>query len=178
MRIKSFFTKQEQEYFADIALDAAYNPAKAHKYSIGLDPGVNTGFCLYDKTAKKIVKLDTLEFWELFDALDEIKQYIAPQLLTFHIENSALNKPTFVKAGGDTQKKVQKISRNVGSNQRESTLLIEGIRRYGFSVIEVKPTGIRGQKRKWDESFFQKVTGYTGRSSQHARDAAMLVYGR
>ena len=177
MKIKSFFTKQEQEYFADVALSAVYDTAKVHKYSIGIDPGVNMGFCLYDKTARKIVKLDTLEFWELFDALDEIKQYIAPQNIIFYIENSALNKPTFVKLGGDTQKKVQKISRNVGSNQRESTLLIEGIRRYGFTVIEVKPTGVRGQKRKWDESFFKKVTGYAGRSSQHARDAAMLVYG-
>ena len=175
--VKMFFTPAERKHFEGVFYECISNGGSKHEYFIGLDPGISTGFCMYDKTFKQIIKLATVEFWELFDALDEIKR-LAPDQVKFIIENSALNKPTFVKGGGDTQKKMQKISRNVGSNQRESTLLIEGIRRYGFHVIEVKPTGSRGVKRKWSEETFQKITGYKGRSSQHARDAAMLVFGR
>lgn len=174
----TFFNSDDKNYLAEMEYNTNKSFANHHKYLIGLDPGINTGFCLYDKTAKKIVKLDTLGFWELFDALEDIKVWIGQEHVTFYIENSALNKPTFAKAGGTTQRKIQKISRNVGSNQRESTLLIEGIRRYGFHVVEIKPTGIKGVKRKWDESTFKKITTHTGRSSQHARDAAMLVFGK
>lgn len=176
--VKDFFTPAEKKHFEGVFNECISNGGSKHEYLIGLDPGINTGFCLYDKISKQIVKLDTLGFWDLFDALEDVKVWIGQEHVTFYIENSALNKPTFVKGGGDTQKKMQKISRNVGSNQRESTLLIEGIRRYGFHVIEVKPTGSRGVKRKWSEETFVKITGYKGRSSQHARDAAMLVFGR
>lgn len=30
---------------------------------------------------------------------------------------------------------------------------------------------------KWETDYWQKVTGYTGRTSEHARDASLLVFG-
>jgi hypothetical protein len=31
---------------------------------------------------------------------------------------------------------------------------------------------------KWDADTFRRLTGYSGRTSNHARDAALLVWGR
>lgn len=150
---------------------------------VGIDPGVNTGICIYNSDTKEIIKLLTLDFWDtitLFTRLAEMQHYfcIDEEIITVIIENSALNKPTFSKAGGETARKMQKISRNVGSNQRESVLLIEGIRRMGFAVKEVRPSGKKGMKRKWSKEVFENITGWKKQSSQHSRDAAMLVFGR
>lgn len=144
---------------------------------VGIDPGINTGVCVWDSVQKKIVYLKTMDFWEVIGFFESLRVTCTPLPIKVIIENSALNKPTFVKPGGNTTLKMQKISRNVGSNQRESVLLIEGVRRLGFTVEEVKPTGTRGVKRKWDAEYFKKLTGIS-KASQHARDAAMLVFGR
>lgn len=145
---------------------------------VGIDPGLHTCVCAWDSKLRKIVYISTLNFWETIEYFEYLK-HVNDNLdgVLVFIENSKLNKPTFVKAGGDTAKKIQKISRNVGSNQRESELLIQGVRRLGFKVVEVKPTGQQGAKRKWTSEYFQKITGIN-KSSQHARDAAMLVFGR
>ncbi len=142
---------------------------------VGIDPGVHTGVCAWDSKAKKIILIKTMDFWEVIDHFEGSRDDINE--ITVIIENSALNKPTFVKSGGDTNLKMQKISRNVGSNQRESVLLIEGIKRLGFTVQEIRPTGKQGTKRKWSAEYFKKLTGIS-KASQHARDAAMLVFGR
>lgn len=146
---------------------------------VGIDPGVHTGVCTWDTDKKKIVLIKTMDFWEVIDYFSNLKHYssITNIPVKAFIENSALNKPTFVKSGGNTNLKVQKISRNVGSNQRESVLLIEGVRRLGFTVEEIRPTGKHGVKRKWSAEYFEKLTGIS-KASQHARDAAMLVFGR
>lgn len=144
---------------------------------VGIDPGVHTGVCAWDSKAKKIILIKTMDFWEVIDFFEGQAHSDHENAFTVVIENSALNKPTFVKSGGDTNLKMQKISRNVGSNQRESVLLIEGIKRLGFTVQEIRPTGKQGTKRKWSAEYFKKLTGIS-KASQHARDAAMLVFGR
>jgi hypothetical protein len=146
---------------------------------VGIDPGLKTGVCAWDTKLKKIVFIKTMDFWEVIDYFSQMKHTsdVTNQQVKAVIENSALNKPTFVKPGGNTNLKMQKISRNVGSNQRESVLLIEGVRRLGFSVEEIRPTGKHGVKRKWSAEYFEKLTGIS-KASQHARDAAMLVFGR
>lgn len=146
-----------------------------HIYSLGIDPGVNTGICLFDRTTRKIAVLATIDFWGVFDFLDALYAIMPVESITVVIENSALNKPTFSKAGGNTALKMQKISRNVGFNQRESILLIEGIRRLGYEVKEIRPSGKKGEKRKWTKEVFENLTGWKKQSSQHSRDAAMLV---
>ncbi len=150
-----------------------------HDYLIGLDPGKSTGVCLYDKSQKVIIMLDTLDFWEVFDLIKElsfIHSHIDHQgKLSFVIENSSLNKPTFAKAGDGKELTRQKISRNVGMNQRESVLLIEGIRRLGYEVKEVTPSKKSAYTGKITVPMFKAMTGWKGTSSQHARDAAMLV---
>lgn len=150
-----------------------------HDYLIGLDPGKKTGVCLYDKSKKIVVKLCTLDFWQVFDLITEVAFILRgidyQGKIAFNIENSALNKPTFAKPEDGKELTRQKISRNVGSNQRESVLLIEGIRRLGYEVKEVRPTKKAAFKGKITVELFKAMTGWKGSSSQHARDAAMLV---
>lgn len=46
-------------------------------------------------------------------------------------------------------------------------------RRIPFEAVAPRPGAT-----KWDADYFARVTGWTGRTSNHARDAALLVFGK
>jgi hypothetical protein len=137
--------------------------------TIGIDPGVNTGFAVYDRNLHKIVLARTVTFWELFR--DLLPDY-PPSVADIVVEDANLNKPTFKEHGGWEGRKREKISRNVGSVQAESRLIIEGLRLMGYTVLSIKPGG-----KKWDSQMLERITGYGLRTSQHVRDAIRFCYG-
>ena len=51
-------------------------------------------------------------------------------------------------------------------------LVTAGLERQGYRVCRVRP-----RSRKLSADVFRRLTRYQGRTSQHARDAAMLVFG-
>ena len=68
-----------------------------------------------------------------------------------------------------------KLARNVGRVDRETQLWVEYLARRGYRVLLVEPS--RGQE-KWDAATLKRITRYQGRTNQHGRDAARLVWGR
>lgn len=137
------------------------------QFTIGIDPGASTGFAVWDRRVKAITDAATLDFWTI---IDRIAEYYPPESCDLIIEDASLNKPRFRhKAGTGVQ---DRMSRNVGQVQRESVLLIEGLRRKGYNVIAVRP-----QSAKWDAEQCKRYAGYDKRCSQHARDAIKLCAG-
>jgi len=45
-------------------------------------------------------------------------------------------------------------------------------------AIPYTPTKLQGNLKKVSRDYFSKVTGYTDRTNEHARDAAMIVFKR
>lgn len=140
------------------------------RYIIGIDAGVHTGFAVREtRVLKKWLVIRTGTFWNVYR---DIAENYPPELTTIYIEKPSLNKLTF-DHNEKNRRKREKISRNVGANAREATLLIEEFQRLGYEVIEVRPT-----KKKVDAKEFKGYTGITQRTSEHARDAGMLIVGR
>ena len=135
---------------------------------IGIDPGVNTGFAVWDSEEKQFVEISTLDFWR---AIDRVNDFWYEEDLTIVIEDPGQHRTTYARHR--TQKGQNRINQNVGAANREATLLIERFRQLGYTVIPVKPV-----RRKLTAGDFKQVTGYTGRTSEHGRDAGMLVFGR
>lgn len=151
------------------------------KLYIGIDPGVKTGWAVYDPWRKKMVEVCTKSFLSTLVAVNEIEVGVHETIdedceVTFFIENPGLNKPTFPRNAN--RKAMERISRNVGANCREAELLIGCIREYGFKVIECRPKKNKLSRGKMKMKEFQRLTGYEGRTSQHGRDAALLVWGQ
>lgn len=135
---------------------------------IGIDPGAQTGYAVFDVLLSELTEARTMTFWEVVERAKEL----SPRLTYFVVEDPAQNRPVFLH-GQPTAPQRERIAQNVGMNKREATLLIEGLHRLGFSVVRVKPT-----EEKWSSNMFRGVTGYDKRVSQHARDAARLCFGR
>jgi hypothetical protein len=146
------------------------------KIAIGIDPGVSTGFAVWDIRAKKFSLICTLDFWSTIDKIKEYHSHYGDNLLVV-IENPNGNKPVFFKKGVKSNAMAIRVGQNVGSNKREASLLIEYCNINGISVKEVVPKGSKNKKGKVTKEYFAKISGYTERTSQHGRDAGMLVVG-
>lgn len=140
---------------------------------IGIDAGVSTGLAILDKRTGTLT-LDTLHFWDVTDRLTDLITEHGKDTIRIYIEDVTKNKPVFSR--NVNNRAFTKIAQNVGSVKRDTQLIINYCQRAGVECICIRPTNKSFTKLSKEE--FRKITGYTGKSSQHARDAAMILWGR
>lgn len=162
---------------------------------VGIDPGdQNTGIAIWDNKDLKFIQLMTKTFWETIGWMNEFKegkeitQKGMVKNVTMFIENPSLNKPVFPipsetgmfdlalrNRDKETLKRAigmfGRRAQNIGMNKKLSQIMIDIAQMKGYQVKEIRP-----QKKKLNSEEFNKKTGWQGRSSQHARDAARLVF--
>jgi hypothetical protein len=139
---------------------------------IGIDPGASTGIGVWHHDEQRICDVRTLDFWR---TVDYVVTTYPPDVALLVIEDPNLNPFMYERAmkDGSSMAALLKRAQNVGENKREASLLIKRFRELGYAVETFKPT-----KKKWTEPYFRQITGYTGRTSEHSRDALSFVYGR
>lgn len=139
------------------------------RYKIALDCGRKTGVAIMDNLRGAVVNAVTLDFWRAHDfILDSFSPDTAEIVVEFLNPRAALYARTF----NETQKGRDKFAANVGSARRETSLLIERFESKGFEVKCVQPV----RKAKWTQREFELKTGLKVRTSEHARDAARLLF--
>lgn len=133
---------------------------------IGLDPGTKTGFAVWDDSKKRLTTMETLQ---IHVAMDYIRELMDRDSI-FVIFEDARQRTWFGK-DKNTSAKLQ----GAGSIKRDCSIWEDFLTDYGIPFRAIPP-----QKgcTKWSEEYFKRVTGWKGRSSNHARDAAVLVFGR
>lgn len=154
------------------------------RYVVGIDPGVKTGFAVWDREKKRFAAIETRDFWSVMLPLILGTENLLPDVMIRNttaeiIIEVAHNAPTFrhLKAEGENAHTLSKIARNVGQVTREAQLIVSGLRACGYAVIEQRPLG-KAKKAADDVKQFERLTGWTERTSQHARDAARLCFQR
>lgn len=143
---------------------------KDYDIIIGIDPGVETGLAVWDKTAKPRA-LITVETVKIHDALESVKIYIKYFRVLVRVEDARLRKylPR-EKSLSEERGKLQ----GAGSIKRDSKIWEDFLESLGVDYELLAPAAGR---TKWSQEYFKTITGYTGKTSNHARDAAALVYG-
>jgi hypothetical protein len=145
---------------------------------IGIDGGTHTGFAIWVPVERRFIEIETTDFWGALDKIQALGFNYDKSLFAVVVEDPAQIKTVHIKNKTNIQvseaKKMLKIAQDVGGVKRESRLLISRLESLGYNVIAVKPS----QAKNKDATAFNSVTGWTGRTSQHARDAAMLVFNR
>ena len=138
---------------------------------IGIDPDLKkSGVAIIDNDG--IEKMLSLPF---FDLTEFIK---ANQGNEFILENVVANKPTFTRPGAN-QAVMKRISQNVGQVKAVQLLLVEFFERENIPVTLVNPLRGSIKKAKTNAEYFNRITGWQGRSNADQRDAALLaLYGR
>lgn len=140
---------------------------KDKRFVVGIDAGVSSGLCIFDRECQMFTKLATTDFHEVYalaEKLDKDKFLIV-------IENPDSARAMYTRTDKyDGGRYREKMAANIGSNRREATLLIERFEACGFAVQKVTPKG-----GKWSAEQLKQHTGIATRTSQHVRDAVKVA---
>ena len=129
---------------------------------IGIDPGKTTGVALLDKKKGELLELKSMTFWSAMNYC------ILSSAATVIVE---VPETRAVWSGGNATGKAKiKVATNVGGTIREAELMVEGLELAGKKVIRVHPIG------KLDAEQFNRMTGWTGSSNEHTRDAGRMAF--
>lgn len=134
------------------------------KVKIGIDTGVSTGVAVSINGV-----LERVECMTITKAMNLVCEY--PKDKTkLYIEDARL----WVGFYGKTKKSDKRLQ-GAGSVKRDAKIWEDWCKEHDYEVVFVKPMG-KGLKKSAGE--FKRITGWQGRTNEHARDAAMIVYQR
>jgi len=133
------------------------------KQVLGIDPGVNTGTALY--VNGKLLSLQTIQ---PIDIQDCIKESFS-ELIVF--EDSRLQSAVWVPSKNKAV--ANNIARKIGQVDALCSLIEEMCNRYEIKFMRVSPKA-KGSKMNAED--FNGLTGWSARSNQHERDAAMVAW--
>lgn len=128
---------------------------------IGIDPGTNTGIAVWDSRAKHFESIKTMTIAEALGTCSMYRKAYPSAVIT--MEDARLRN-WFGKSGREQLQ-------GAGSIKRDCAIWEEVFP----DIVKVAP---KNNKTKLDSTTFEKITGWKGRTSVHARDAAMLVFGK
>ena len=136
---------------------------------IGIDTGVHTGIAVWNSERKEFVMVDTMKIHEAMN-------------LVYTYADS--DRPLQVRFEDARQRKWIPMSKNMtaelgraqgaGYVKAHCQIWEDFLTDYRIPFEAIAP---RRNVTKLSAEQFGRITGYKGRTSEHARDAAMLVYG-
>ena len=137
---------------------------------IGIDPGTHTGVAIWDNKQQVFIELATIP---IHQALLKVKNYYNDNkgLSNICVVFEDARQRTWFGKDKNTNAKLQ----GAGSIKRDCSIWEDFCKDYQIPFLAVPP--MKGGT-KLSEEYFKTISGWKGRTSNHARDAAMLVIGR
>lgn len=128
---------------------------------IGIDTGVNTGVSIWNVSEGRFELITSTSILKAFEIIRAHKSYI--EMVYVEDARQVKYKTSRYKAQG------------AGSVKRDC-----GIWEEFLAMEKIPSTFVRPQKAitKIDAARFKRMTRWEGRTNEHGRDAAMLIYGR
>lgn len=136
---------------------------------IGIDPGTHTGIAIWDKTSRRLEMVDTMTItkaMEIVKANVELTKSFGGEVVVFF--EDARKRSWF---GHASRERLQ----GAGSVKRDCAIWETFCAELGVECRKIAP---KHNTTKLTAAQFRVLTGWQGRTSEHGRDAAMLVFGR
>ena len=148
--------------------DGLLNKLRNKRLQLGIDPGRHTGIAIANERGELI---ELLTFDKLHRALWFVFKLARRNKLQVVIEDARLWKVHYAKNWNSGR------LQGAGSVKRDSQIWIDFLTDLNIDFQTVAPNKRRNALAS-DVSQFKKLTGWSKRSSEHARDAAMLIFQR
>lgn len=139
-----------------------------HKILIGVDTGVNTGFAVaVDKgQGGELMQVGSLSITQAMEQVKVLLKEHGQDSVYIFIEDPRLR--TWFTGGREK-------AQGVGSVKRDAQIWEDFCKENEINYKLIHP---KNNVTKSKADMFKKMTGWTGRTNEHARDAAMLVFRR
>ncbi len=131
---------------------------------IGIDVGTKTGYAVWNKDTQGFEEIQTLKIHQALDSVLEYHKLYGDKLYV-RFEDARLRK----WFGNSGREKLQ----GAGSIKRDSVIWEDFLK---DNLINYEAVAPKNNSTKLSKEQFEKITKYKGRTSEHARDAAMLVF--
>ena len=138
------------------------------KILIGIDTGVHTGFAVaFDHgEGGELQKVQSLSITQAMQSVLEYEDEHDLKDIMLYIEDA--RKRTWFTGGREK-------AQGVGSVKRDAQIWENWCKEQGINFKLIHPAANATKKKAED---FTRMTGWTGRTNEHGRDAAMLVFKR
>lgn len=146
------------------------------KVLIGIDTGVNTGFAVaFDQgEGGQLKEVESLTITRAMSKVLERAEANGKENLMLFIEDARL-RTWFGRIDSEQKKYGAGVREGIGSVKRDAQIWEDWCKEQGLKYKMIHPAA---NKTKTDAKYFLKLTGWAKRTNEHARDAAMLVFGR
>lgn len=133
---------------------------------VGIDPGVSTGFAIWSRSEKKLKDVQTTTITG------------AMTMIRLMHDHGSLHSVVFEDARLRTWfgSKGREALMGAGSIRRDCSIWTEFLS--SLEGVPFKPVSPQDKGAKLDAARFARLTAWTGRTSEHGRDAALLVFNR
>lgn len=132
---------------------------------VGIDPGVTTGYAVWDADAKILVAVDS---HKICDAMKRLSTMHKAQPVHMVVFEDARLRTWFGTKG-------REALQGAGSIKRDCQIWADWLGALGCPYLSLSP---KQKGAKVDAEPFRRLTGWTLRTNNHGRDAAMLILGR
>ena len=150
------------------------------RHIVAIDPDVDRSGVAFLHLPSRELHCEAKTFPELIDDLHATKKATDDlgESLTVVVEAGWLNRSNWHVQAGDSRRKAAAIGRAAGRNHEVGRKLVEMARHMGIETVEQRPLQKcwRGTGRKITAAELAQFTGYTARTSQDMRDAALLAW--
>jgi hypothetical protein len=138
------------------------------KYLIGIDTGVNTGYAVAEDKGNggELFEVRSLTITQAMSRTLEFVVHYGKENVCLFIEDA--RQRTWFTGGREK-------AQGVGSVKRDAQVWEDWCNENQINFKMIHP---KNNSTKYKADTFKKITGWTGRTNEHARDAAMLVFRR
>lgn len=138
---------------------------------IGIDPGTKTGLAIWDSRHQKFATIETMGIVKAMELVRAANTSYGLERITHRVvveDTRKLRLPAAQQSFGRLK--------GVGSVHRDMSIWEEFLEYHGipYTMAGLSPKEFRVGDSEW----FKKKTGWDGRTSEHARAAAGLIYGK
>ena len=134
--------------------------------AVGIDPGVNTGYAEWSRFGKKYRAIETLQIHQAIKRVEQLIEDYGKGNVVVIFEDARKRK----WYGNSGREQLQ----GAGSIKRDCKIWEDFLTETGVEFYMIAPKNIN---TKTTADAFKRITGWSTMTSNHARDAAMLVFG-
>lgn len=138
---------------------------------IGIDPGAHTGFAVWSSTTREFVEIETLRIDAAILRVLHYKELVGVSKISVVFEDARQRK--FFEKERNLSEYRGKLM-GAGAVKRDCKIWEDFLKAHGIKFWAKPP---QKGATKWEQDQFKAVIGWKGRTSEHARDAALLVWG-
>lgn len=144
---------------------------RTHKVLIGIDPGTSSGFAVWHRTNNELDRVLTLPIYQAIKHVEDVLEVWQPTEILARIEDARLRK-WLPKEKSESEYRGKLMG--AGAVKAHCQIWEETL---GILGVDFELLAPRAGATKWSAEYFKQITGWTGVTSNHARDACALVFG-